>query len=491
MKPARLVGFVSGILSILCLAFLYTQRSYLYFIFPQPVFATNATFNGIKFIDVDNTAYFLDPAASGSNYSLIVNNSVGIGTTSPGQKLEVTGNVALTYGAARSFYVTQENADANGYNLSIKAGDAGSMVGGYQSGGDLILDGGWKHPSGSYGDVLLATVNAGNVGIGTTGPGYPLEVAGTGLVSKFGDTTGVIATGGIGAGKANSFLGGYASTTYSGQNIYYNGATWINPDAAAGKTSMFLQQAGDLYFYTGATTIGTGKVIILNNGNVGIGTTSPLQLLEISGSNSTAYVPTSFSPSGASTQAKLNNIDTTNNNRAGIIFATQDTSAALISSAGISSIFTSHTAGAVSADLAFQTRNAGTGQESMRITSAGYVGIGTTAPGATLAVAGNFSTTPVALTPSANVAINCALSNVFTLTPAQAEAITATGMVAGQYVDLIILTSGTSSYTLTFSTGIKTGTTTLATGTASGKYFLIHYVANATLLIELSRTAAL
>jgi len=98
---------------------------------------------------------------------------------------------------------------------------------------------------------------------------------------------------------------------------------------------------------------------------------------------------------------------------------------------------------------------------------------------------------PYALTPSANVAIDCSKASTFTLTPGQAEAITATNMVAGQEVNLIILTSGTSSYTLTFSTGIKTATSTLATGTVSAKYFVIKYISNGTSLIELSRTTAL
>jgi hypothetical protein len=98
---------------------------------------------------------------------------------------------------------------------------------------------------------------------------------------------------------------------------------------------------------------------------------------------------------------------------------------------------------------------------------------------------------PYALTPSANVAIDCSKGNYFTLTPAQAEAVTATNMTAGQNVSLVILTSGTTSYTLTFGAGIKTGTATLATGTVTGKYFVVNYVSNGTSLIEVSRTAAL
>jgi hypothetical protein len=99
--------------------------------------------------------------------------------------------------------------------------------------------------------------------------------------------------------------------------------------------------------------------------------------------------------------------------------------------------------------------------------------------------------TPVALSASSAVAINCSLGNFFTLTPAQAETITATNLTAGQEVTLLITTSGTTSYTLTFSTGIATATTTLTTGTTSGKRYAIFYVSDGTSLLEVSRTSAL
>jgi len=105
---------------------------------------------------------------------------------------------------------------------------------------------------------------------------------------------------------------------------------------------------------------------------------------------------------------------------------------------------------------------------------------------------GSLTTPPFALTAASSVSIDCSKSNQFTLTPGQAETITATNVQAGQYVNLVVLTSGTSSFTLTFSTNIKTPTSTLSTGTVSGKYFLVHYVGvTGGTLIELSRTAAI
>ena len=59
----------------------------------------------------------------------------------------------------------------------------------------------------------------------------------------------------------------------------------------------------------------------------------------------------------------------------------------------------------------------------------------------------------------------------------------------GQDLYLQILTSGTTSYTLTFSTGFHS-TGTLATGTSSGKYFMLHFVNIGGTFYEGSRTAA-
>jgi len=77
-----------------------------------------------------------------------------------------------------------------------------------------------------------------------------------------------------------------------------------------------------------------------------------------------------------------------------------------------------------------------------------------------------FTPRRIALTPGANVAIDASLGFIYTLTPNQATAITVTNAGSSPF-RLILTTSGTSSYTLTFSTGF-TGVSTYATGTTSG-----------------------
>ncbi len=100
------------------------------------------------------------------------------------------------------------------------------------------------------------------------------------------------------------------------------------------------------------------------------------------------------------------------------------------------------------------------------------------------------STTVSALTAGSTVTLNCALGDVFTLTPAQAETINATNISAGQRVNLVVTTSGTTSYTLTFGTNFKS-TGTLATGTTTGKVFVVSFVSDGTNLNEVSRTTAM
>ena len=62
----------------------------------------------------------------------------------------------------------------------------------------------------------------------------------------------------------------------------------------------------------------------------------------------------------------------------------------------------------------------------------------------------------------------------YTLTPGQNETITVSGGMPGQDLYLLINTSGTSSYTLTFGTGFNPANT-LATGTTSGANFMLHF----------------
>ena len=115
---------------------------------------------------------------------------------------------------------------------------------------------------------------------------------------------------------------------------------------------------------------------------------------------------------------------------------------------------------------------------------------------ATAAIAGALTakviggTAAVVLTPGATPAINAALGKVFTVVPAQNEALTVSGGIVGQELFLKVVTSGTDSYDLTFGTGFGANAGTLATGTSTAKTFVVHFLHDGTNFIEVNRTAA-
>lgn len=105
-------------------------------------------------------------------------------------------------------------------------------------------------------------------------------------------------------------------------------------------------------------------------------------------------------------------------------------------------------------------------------------------------VVGESHQTPVALTDGATVTLDSSTGGVFTLTPGQADTINVTNVVNGADMKLIITTSGTSAFVMTFGTNFKT-TGTLSTGTVTGKVFVIQFVAANGVYNEVSRTTAM
>ena len=93
---------------------------------------------------------------------------VGIGTTSPSQKLDVNGNIISTSGSG-NFIRSKHSASAY---AQLESNSSGGIVKGIGGNGFLIR---------SYGDSFF---NGGNVGIGITSPGEKLEVAGNAILDK-------------------------------------------------------------------------------------------------------------------------------------------------------------------------------------------------------------------------------------------------------------------------------------------------------------------
>ena len=121
-----------------------------------------------------------------------------------------------------------------------------------------------------------------------------------------------------------------------------------------------------------------------------------------------------------------------------------------------------------------------------------YNGIKTNKPAvfnAPVTFNGGTATVVMALGTAAVQALPTA-TGTLTLTPTQNMTINATTLVAGQNIDLIVTTSGATSFTITFGTNFKSQGT-LATGTVSGKVFTIEFRCDGVNYNEMCRTAAM
>jgi len=125
----------------------------------------------------------------------------------------------------------------------------------------------------------------------------------------------------------------------------------------------------------------------------------------------------------------------------------------------------------------------------------GNVAIGATTQTEKLTVTGNIKATQqvaggYAAHTAGTVAMALATNAVVKVTPNATATFTTTVAPAGSRASVIIVTSGVTSYTITFGTGFLT-TGTLATGTTTAKTFAIEFVSDGTTMIETGRTTAM
>ena len=234
-------------------------------------------------------------------YRMILNSlgNVGIGTTSPTQKLHVDGNARLT----GLFYDGTNSGGTNGQILSSDGGQTewidGSAIPGVPAGsGAVNYLARWTPDNDTLG-IGVTYDNGINVGIGTTSPNAKLDVY-----------------GGLHLGTTGNFS--ITQSPFSTTQFYVtgggNGGT-INFGAPASNTQNVSVQ-GDLYSYNGS--IGTQQFGIqnnkisyngdnyLNSGNLGIGTTSPNRLLTVETTGSGCYLALNSSSNNTTIGSDVN-----------------------------------------------------------------------------------------------------------------------------------------------------------------------------------------
>lgn len=172
--------------------------------------------------------------------------NVGIGTTAPGAKLEVYttsgpaanfigGNVGI--GTANPFYPLMVRGTAPQFSLENATGTNALNFGVESSGGTGTAGAGYsslQSYNGANYRALSLNPLGGNVGIGTTTPGFTLEVAGT-LNVQLGVAAGVSASPGIGL-----------------QTVGGNHAQFRLIQSGVGEWRMFTDQNANLVIATGA-----------------------------------------------------------------------------------------------------------------------------------------------------------------------------------------------------------------------------------------------
>ncbi len=328
--------------------------------------------------------------------------NVGIGTTGPTQRLEVSGGpIKITGGGL--FLDDNQAIRAGGGNQSLvyRSPSNGIYYGSADVNDFLVLNAG--------GSERFRIATSGNVGIGTASPGYKLDVYG-----PSGDYPGRVASpdGYLLFGPANTswsyfttdrprFYFNTAVTVDTGEISSYNedlslqtsGTTRLTINNATGNVGIGAEPSSSRLKVNGeieATGLsingtpissspwtGTGS-ISYNGGNVGIGTTSPQVRLD----TWTAARSTAYNPGDLTTWADQLVKNPTNSSGAatGIAFQLKD-SYHPNAGTGIAAV-RSDPANDYQADLAFITRPyQAAAQERMRILSDGKVGIGTSSPG--------------------------------------------------------------------------------------------------------------
>ena len=168
---------------------------------------------------------------------------VGVGTSSPGSTLHCNS------GSAADVYVrTSNSAASSGFDVGVSSGGIAYVFN--RNNTDLRI--------GTNGAERIIVAAGGNVGIGTTSPQAPLQVFGS-----------------IFCGNVSPSTGGMAAIYNDGNNVSFEA---VNASNTAQKRNILLAPYG---------------------GNVGIGTTSPVELLHVVGSGTTTIRVATSDTSGA------------------------------------------------------------------------------------------------------------------------------------------------------------------------------------------------
>jgi hypothetical protein len=312
--------------------------------------------------DVSNVNKVSEIVTSGSDLTISVNslermriNSsgfVGIGTTNPTGSLDVSGSVYIRSTSGGVLYIPRMADQSRGLSIGEQTALGSKSATIRTAGGvseHLFLDPGFNN-SDVAGNIALAYANTGSVGIGTYLPSAKLHVVGL--------------TGGASGGATGIPSLGFANSSSI--------ALFTNKDTAYG--TLFGTLNTGVGWIQQQRVDGTATAYSLslqpNGGNVGIGTNSPSQILDL---QSAAAVLKMKSTTG------INQVYTNYENSAGNFYVGRDNSTAG-SFGGSAYAALLYASGPY--PMEFWTNSS----RKMVITSDGYVAIGNTSPVSRLTV---------------------------------------------------------------------------------------------------------
>ena len=294
--------------------------------------------------------------------------NVGIGTTTPGNKLHIYGGASggTPYELANGSLTLERNGRTSMQFLSPNTSDQYIFFGDPQAANRAWV--GYDH---NIDQLLLHTGSTiymdGNVGIGTSSPSLKLDVVGRGAFgsmaasrSSYGNTLSLVNTG---ASDTSLFL--WQNGVASGHIGFSSGSNLLR---IVNSTSDGLLTS-------------TSSINITSSGSLGVGTTNPGKQLEVAGTGQAKFNSFAYGTTPASTDIlALTTVEFVK----GLIDSSTSTVGMKWSKGG-DTVGSLKTLGTLdSFDLPFITSNT----EKMRILASGNVGIGITNPGYKLDVSG-------------------------------------------------------------------------------------------------------